>query len=320
VTLANTDLSVSQLCYGTNMLGWMLDQDASDAILDHFVSLGGNFIDTARMYGDWVPNIPAGASERAIGAWLRKRDRSQIVVATKGGGTDMRAGDYRNRATPEDIEKDLGESLEHLGVKTIDLYWLHADNPAGPVEPLVDALLKHQAAGKIRYFGASNWHADRIRQANAYAKSLGKQGFVAAEPFWGLAVPNTEGANAQGYILYYETHMQALHAEGLPVIPYAGQSGGYFAKLDQGGVEGLNDQLKARYDHEANKPRLAAAQALAKKHGVSVNEIALAYLLNQPHPTIPIIGASRPEQLDESVKAVKVKLSTDELAQLRGQG
>jgi aryl-alcohol dehydrogenase-like predicted oxidoreductase len=317
VTIANTDLSVSQLCYGTNMLGTAVDQDRANAILDKFVELGGNFLDSARMYGDWVPG-PAGASERAIGAWLKTRSRDGIVVATKGAAMDMRAGDWRNRVTPEDIEKDLGESLEHLGIATIDLYWLHADNPEAPVEPLIDALLQHQAAGRIRYFGASNWAADRVRAANAYAKSIGKQGFVAVQPFWGLALPNKEGADAQGYQLHYEGNFETLHAEGLPMIPYAGQSGGYFTKLDKGGEEALGDTLTARYDNPANAARLAAVQALAQKHGVSINEIVLAYLVNQPNQTIPIIGASRPDQIEESVKAVQVKLTTDELTQLRG--
>jgi len=317
VTIANTDLSVSQLCYGTNMLGTAVDQDRANAILDKFVELGGNFLDSARMYGDWVPG-PAGASERAIGAWLKTRSRDGIVVATKGAAMDMRAGDWRNRVTPEDIEKDLGESLEHLGIATIDLYWLHADNPEAPVEPLIDALLQHQAAGRIRYLGASNWAADRVRAANAYAKSIGKQGFVAVQPFWGLALPNKEGADAQGYQLHYEGNFETLHAEGLPMIPYAGQSGGYFTKLDKGGEEALGDTLTARYDNPANAARLAAVQALAQKHGVSINEIVLAYLVNQPNQTIPIIGASRPDQIEESVKAVQVKLTTDELTQLRG--
>jgi aryl-alcohol dehydrogenase-like predicted oxidoreductase len=317
VTLNNTDLQVSQLCYGTNMLGWMLDQDASNALLDRFVALGGNFIDTARMYGDWVPDAPAGASERAIGAWLKLRGRENIVVSTKGGAMDMRAGDWRNRVTPEDIAKDLGESLEHLGIATIDLYWLHADNPEAPVGPIIDALLAHQAAGRIRYFGASNWTPARIIEANNYAASKGKQGFVAAEPFWGLALPNLENANAQGYQLHYEGLFEELHASGLPIIPYAGQSGGYFTKVASGGVESVREDVRARYDNPANQGRLAAAKALAEKHGVSINEVVLAYLLNQPYQTIPIIGASRPEQIEESVKAVALKLTPEELSQLR---
>lgn len=317
VTIANTDLSVSQLCYGTNMLGTAIDQAGANALLDTFAAAGGNFIDSARMYGDWVPDIPAGASERAIGAWLKTRSREGIVIATKGGGVDMRAGDWRNRVTPEDIASDIDESLTHLGIATIDLYWLHADNPEAPVEPLVDALIGHQVAGRIRYFGASNWAADRIRAVNAYASSIGRQGFVAVQPFWGLAVPNKANAEAQGYQLHYEGHYETLHAEGMPIIPYAGQSGGYFTKLDKNPGT-LGDALKARYDNLANSARHAAVQALAAERGVSVNEIVLAYLLNQPHQTIPIIGATRPEQITESVKAADVKLTPTELARLRG--
>jgi aryl-alcohol dehydrogenase-like predicted oxidoreductase len=317
LTIADTDLSVSQLCYGTNMLGTAVDQDDSNAILDMFVELGGNFIDTARSYGDWVPDAPPGASERAIGAWLNGKSRSDIVIATKGGQVDMRKGDWRNRVTRDDITQDLGESLEHLGVDTIDLYWLHADNPDAPVQPIIDMLVEHQEAGRIRYFGASNWTASRVQEANAYAASIGKQGFVALQPFWGLAVPNKENAAAQGYQLHYEGNYEELHADGLPMIPYAGQSGGYFAKLIQGDVAALPDMLKSRYENPRNDNRLQAVRRLAEARGVSVNEIALAYLTNQPHQTIPIIGARRPEQLEDSIKAVDVVLSSEELEELR---
>ena len=317
VTLANTNLEVSQLCYGTNMLGTAIDQGRTNEILDTFVELGGNFLDTARSYGDWVPDAPAGASERAIGAWLRGKNRKDIVIATKGCMVDMRAGDWRNRVTPADLAQDLSESLDHLGVESIDLYWLHADNPAAPVQPIMDALIEHQNAGRIRYFGASNWSPERIREANAYAASIGHQGFVACEPFWGLAVPNVENAAQQGYVHYYEDGFQQLHAEGMPMVPYSAQSGVYFTKRDAGGLDAVPEGLRARHDHPANDARLKAAQALAKKHGVSINEVVLAYLTSQPHQTIPIFGASRPEQIRESVKAAALKLSADELSQLR---
>jgi aryl-alcohol dehydrogenase-like predicted oxidoreductase len=320
VTITNTDLSVSRLCYGTNTLGTAVDQGEANALIDRFVSLGGNFIDTARLYGDWVPDAPIGASERTIGAWLKGKSRADIVVATKGGARDYRSGRSRERVTPEDIAKDLGESLDHLGIDTIDIYWLHTDNPAVPVEPLIDALVEHQQAGLIRYFGASNWTADRVRGANAYARSIGRQGFVAIQPFWGLALPNEAAAAPQGYRLHYEGNHESLHAEGLPVIPYASQSGGYFAKRAAGGETALPDGLKARYDHPENARRFEAVKALSRKHGVSINRIVLAYLLSQSRQTIPIIGASKPEQIEESMKAVDVKLTADELAQLRGEG
>jgi len=314
VKLNNTDLSVSRLCYGTNMLGWMLDQGKSNAILDTFAGLGGNFIDTARSYGDWIPDAPAGASERAVGAWLKTRNRDEFVIATKGGFFDMRVGDYRNRVTPDDISVDLGQSLDHLGVDRIDLYFLHTDNPESPVEPIIDALITHREAGRIRHFAASNWAADRIRAANTYAASIGKEGFVASETFWGLALPDVAAAAQQGYVHYYEGEYEDLHAAGLPIIAYAAQSGGYFTKLAAGPV---GDQLAARYANPANQRRLAVVQALAEKHGVSINEIVLSYLLSQPNQTIAIFGGSSPEQVIASAKADSLMLTSEELAALR---
>jgi len=314
VTLNGTDLSVSQLCYGTNMLGWMLDQGKSNAILDRFAELGGNFVDTARSYGDWIPDAPTGASERAIGSWLKTRNRADVVVATKGGFFDMRVGDYRNRCTPDDVAQDLSQSLDHLGIDTIDLYFLHMDNPEAPVQVIVDALIGHQDAGRIRHFAASNWAADRIKAANEYARSIGKPGFVASETFWGLAAPEVAAAAAQGYQHYYEGEYEDLHAAGLPIVAYAAQSGGYFTKLAKGEVQ---EPLASRYGNPVNERRFAAAKSLADKHGVSINEVVLAYMLCQPNQTIPIFGGSSVEQVEESVKAVALELTTDELTQLR---
>lgn len=316
-TLPNTDLSVSTLCYGTNMLGDSIDQGRTDEILDTFVELGGNFLDTARMYGDWNPLNPPGASERAIGAWLKRRQHDGLVIATKGGGMNLRADDWANRCTPGGIAQDLADSLDHLGVESIDLYWLHADNPEAPVEPIIDALIGQQEAGRIRHFAASNWSADRVIAANAYAENIGKPGFVAVQCFWGLAVPDAAAAAQQGYLNYYEGLYEALHAQGMPMVVYGAQSGGYFTKLADGGADALPDGLKARYANPANAGRLAAAQAIAREHGVSLNEVALAYIASQPLITVPIFGGSSPEQVRDSVKAAQVRLSARELASLK---
>lgn len=317
VTLNNTDLGVSQLCYGTNMLGWSIDQQRSNAILDAFAALGGNFIDTARSYGDWMPDAPKGASERAIGAWLKGKNRNDFVIATKGGHFDQRAGDWRNRVNAVDLESDLGESLNHLGIDTIDLYWIHMDNPETPVAELIDFLNNARMEGKIRWFGASNWSDARVLEANAYAKDNGKIGFVAIEPFWGLAKPNEANASAQGYERYFETHGGALKDSGLTIIPYCAQSRGYFSMLEKGG-DAVSDGLKAFYDDPANADRFAAAKTVAARHGVTVSEVVLAYLLNQPGQVIPIFGASSPARIEESVKAVSLTLSADEVAELQG--
>lgn len=317
VALGATELRLSRLCYGTNMLGTAIDQARANELLDTFVGLGGNFIDTARSYGDWVPAAPSGASERAIGAWLKTRKREGLVIATKGAFADMRSGSWAPRVNPGAIAKDIEESLQHLGIAEIDLWWLHADDPSQPVRPLIDALIGQQRAGRIRHFGASNWLPARIREAQAYAKSIGHEGFVAVQPFWGLAVPNRDGAAAQGYGPYYDDGFASLHAEGLTIIPYAGQSRGFFTKLAAGEAS-LPEALAAMYLNDTNRRRFRAVQALATERGVSINQIVLAYLLSQPYPTVPIIGASLPAQLVESVQAAAVSLEPRELERLRG--
>lgn len=310
--LGESDLVVSALCLGTNRLGTALDQAAGDALLDAFHAMGGNFVDTARLYGDWVPDAPPGASERAIGAWLRARGHRDMIVATKGGGRDLRNPSPSSRCTPELIERDLMESREHLGLATIDLYWLHADNPGLPVTELVDALIGFQHAGLIRHFGASNWTPQRIGEAQTYAQSRGHGGFAAVQPFWGLASPNRDAAKAQGYQLHYEEGFGSVHAQGLPMVPYAGQSRGWFTKAAQGD-EAMPANLHAMYDNAINRARLQHVCSIAAAHGATINEIVLAYLLRQPLQTVPIIGAGSPEQLEESAKAAAIHLSAAEL-------
>ncbi|AXB80295.1 aldo/keto reductase [Novosphingobium sp. P6W] len=316
VTISLTDLSVSRLCYGTNMLGWSIDQDRSNRILDRFAELGGNFVDTARSYGDWMPGAPKGASERALGAWLKTRKREDVIVSTKGGHFDMRAGDYRNRVNPVDLASDLNESLDHLGVDAIDLYWVHMDNPETPVDELIDFLADAKAAGKIRWYGASNWAPERVIAANDYAKANGKPGFIAYQPFWGLGKPHEGNAAQEGYQLYFEDHGGALREGDLAIVPYCGQSRGFFSMLEKG-EDTVPDTLKAFFDNPANAKRFEAAKAIASGHDVSVAQVVLAYLLNQPGQVVPIFGASSPQRVEESAKAADLKLSVEELAKLR---
>lgn len=317
LNLPNTDLTVSQLCLGTNQFGTALDDNSAGAILDAFAALGGNFIDTARSYGDWMPGAPRGASEQCLGRLLQQRDRAKWVVATKGCEFDYRAGDFALRVTPENLREDLGNSLAALQTDYIDLYWLHRDDPSRPVSAIMDALIAEQQAGRIRHFGCSNWIPERIKNAQSYAQSIGHDGFVACQPMWGLAEPDREVMQMQSPGGYYEDGYQALHTGGLSMIPYSSQSRGFFHKLATAGEDGLPDDLRALYLNDANRRRLPVLQELARKHGVSINQVALGYLLSQPHPTVPIIGASRPEQLADSDAACKLHLGAGELAALR---
>tara|TARA_R110002094_G_scaffold25515_10_gene37792 strand:- start:1769 stop:2758 length:990 start_codon:yes stop_codon:yes gene_type:complete len=313
LALPGTPLQVSQLCLGTNQFGTALNDQQAGAILDAFAACGGNFIDTARSYGDWIPDAPRGASEQCLGRLLQERDRQQWVLATKGCEFDYRAGDFALRVSPEHLREDLANSLEALRTDYIDLYWLHRDDPSQPVGTVVDALVAEQKAGRIRYFGCSNWSPERIQEAQNYARSIGHAGFVACQPMWGLAEPDREAMQMYSPGGYYDDGYHALHGEGLSMIPYSSQSRGFFYKLATGGEDSLPDNLRALYLNDANRNRLPVLQRLAQARGLSINQIALAYLLSQPHTTVPIIGASRPEQLADSDGACRVSLSQAEL-------
>ncbi len=230
IPLPRTGLTVSQLCLGTNQFGTALDEPRAHEMLDTFRALGGNFIDTAHGYADWIPSAPRAASEHCIGRWLARQRRDSVVIATKGCEFDYRAG-FTPRVTPEHLRTDLEGSLAALGTDYIDLYWLHRDDPSHPVEAILDALIAHQRAGRIRHFGCSNWSVSRIQLAQRYAASIGHEGFVACQPMWGLAEPDRAAMQQFAPGGYYEDGYRALHEAGLTMIPYSGQSRGIFASV-----------------------------------------------------------------------------------------
>jgi len=318
IALNKTKLNVSQLCLGTNMFGTALNEEAAGKILDVYFANGGNFIDTAYSYGDWIPNIPTGASETTLGKLLAKKKRSDYVIATKGCEFDYRAGDFALRVTPDHLAADLNGSLERLGVDTIDLYWLHRDDASKPVSAIIDALIGHQSAGRIGAFGCSNWSVERIQQAQQYAASLGHEGFVAVQPMWGLAEPDRTAMMTYAPGGYYEDGYVAVHKLGLTMIPYSGQSRGIFTKLAAGATkETLGPDVAALYYNDKNLHKLEVIKQIAARRKVSINDVVLAYLTSQPLPTIPIVGASRVEQLEESIRACALQLDAGELDQLR---
>ena len=170
LTIPNTDLKVSALCLGAGGLGTRVSPKDSLRLLDEFVQQGGNFLDTAHIYAAWVPG-GEGVSERVIGHWLRtRRIREDIIVGTKGGHPHLYSMDVP-RLSPAEIAQDLQESLERLHVDTIDLYWLHRDDPNRPVAELIETLTEAVRQNKIRYFGFSNWTVGRMRAALDYARA-----------------------------------------------------------------------------------------------------------------------------------------------------
>lgn len=318
LVLPRTNLTVSVLCLGTDRFGTAIEQAQAFRLLDNFFAAGGNFVDTAHVYADWVPGAPKCASEKTIGRWLKAGNhRHEIVIATKGGHPDLATLD-RPRLSRAELQRDLDESLTCLQTDSIDLYWLHRDDPSIPAGELIEWLHEQTVAGKIRCFGCSNWRAERIREAIDYAVAHDLPGFVANQPEWSLAVPNPS-ARTDPLLVPFDRAAFDLHRQtGLAVIPYSAQAKGFFSKLEAQGAEGLPEEYREAYDSETNRRRFERARRLAQKYAVSINQIALAYLLGQPFTTVPVIGSRTLEQLDDSLKAADLRLTPEEINELQG--
>lgn len=311
IPLPGTPLAVSPLCLGGVPFGTTITEAESFALLDRFVALGGNFLDTARIYSDWVPG-ELRRSERILGDWIAARGhRNRLVLATKGAHPFIDSLD-RPRTAAAEIRDDLEGSLRTLRTDVIDLYWLHRDDETRPVGHFIDLLNVFLREGKIRAFGASNWTASRLRAAHDYAKKSGQQGFSANQPFWCLGVAASRPPPFTGFVKFYADTYRFHRETGLAVIPYTSQANGFFSKLARG------DTGLEKHDFHV-PPNLAAGRIvaeLAAAKGVAPSAIVLAYLWSRPFPVVPIIGSRTLAQLEEAIAALPVRLSPAELTAL----
>lgn len=288
-----------------------LDSDdipKSFAILDHAFSLGVTGLETARRYGK-------GRNEALMGRWIAERKiRDQIVVVTKGGFPEG----GQSRLDAVEITKDLEESLAQLGVEQIDLYLLHKDDPARPVEPIVDVLDQHVASGKIAAFGASNWSCERIAAANAYAARAGLTPMAAASPHFSVVEP-TEASRAS-------QKMETLSGEAgrssrawyaanqLAVLAYGTLGQGFLSgrfRADNLGsfTSPMDRYIASTFGTERNFAILARAEEVGKRLGITAAQVALAYVLSQPMNLFVALGTSNIERLAANVAASSLELA-----------
>jgi len=314
--IGETDLEASCLCLGGALFGSTLSEGESFALMDAFVEMGGNFLDTAHGYADWVEGFRGLCiSEKTIGRWMKSRgNRDSMLVGTKGGWVN-----FRTRAlmsSREELLTQIERSLRELQADCIDIYWLHRDDPKYPVSHFIDLLNEECDLGHIRCFGCSNWTVARIREANAYAAAHDMRGFTANQMWWSLAVPDldaygdptTVGMDDEGMRLHRET--------GIVAVPYSSQAKGFFNKLDRQGLEGMDGFCRRIFGSRQNVERLPRVKEVAASLDASIAQVVLAWLLAQPFLTIPVIGCRTIEQLRDTVKATQVELSDAQVSYL----
>ena len=302
IALPSLDLPVSRLALGTAWFDAARYDDIA-TLLDTFVDLGGNLIDTAENYRD---------AERIIGRWLVESGRrGDVVVATKGG----HPYEGRNRITRDDIGRDLAGSLDRLRLDTVDLYLLHRDDPAVPVGRVVELLNEHVEAGRFRAYALSNWSTERLDEADAFARSHDLRTFAASSPNLSLArwsSPPWDGvvsASDRAARAWYERR-------GVPLIAWSPQAAGWFAVRDAAGLDDEARRVLTAYDTVDNRERRRRAAALGAARGFEPSEVALAWVLNQPFPTIAVAGGRTPAELRSNARALDVSLGSAELAWL----
>jgi aryl-alcohol dehydrogenase-like predicted oxidoreductase len=303
IKIPNTELEVSNLCFGTSSLGTSTKGKDADRLIGEFVEAGGCFFDTAHCYSFWVEN-GLGASERELGACLKRLGYwEDVIVATKGGHPDGGAGYLRpDRYISESIIKsDISESLDRLGTDRIDLYFLHRDDQRVPVAEIMDILNNEIEIGRLQYIGASNWSIERIVEANDYASKNGLQGFVASQVQWSLATPNWEIGIDPTMRYVTKADAEFYEKSKMPIIAYSSTAGGYFSGKDAGS------------DNAPNRERFKRASELAQKLGYTATQIALAYLMNQKASVIPIFRTSNSEHLREIMASADISLDNDQV-------
>jgi aryl-alcohol dehydrogenase-like predicted oxidoreductase len=310
--IQGTDKPISRLVLGTVMIN-RDEPEQSFALLDQALELGYTTLDTAHVYAD-------GDIERTIGDWMQERgNREQVFIIGKGAHPN---GD-RKCVTPWDIGADLLDTLARLQTDYVDLYLLHRDDPDVPVSEIVDALEEHRRAGRIHAFGGSNWTHQRIAEANEYAASHDCAQFAASSPNFSLAEqvgdPWGEGsgsvtlsgsANASAREWYRET--------GTPVLAWSSLAHGFFSgRMTRDNYAELADgACKSGYCYEVNFEKLDRVAELADKKGLSIPQIALIYVVSQPMPVFPLIGAQNRVELEASLVASTMRLTPDEIAYL----
>ncbi|RWN09494.1 MAG: oxidoreductase [Mesorhizobium sp.] len=272
-------------------------------LLDAFFEAGGNLFDTGYVYG-------GGYTEKLLGEWLKNRGvRAQSVVIAKGAHSPL--------CYPDVIGKQLDQTLERLQTDHVDVYFMHRDNPDVPVGEFVDAMDREVKAGRIRGpFGGSNWTMERMDEAIAYAERTGKQkpgalsnNFSLAEmlePIWaGCVTSSTDPWKAW------------LTSRQMPNFAWSSQGRGFFT--DRAGRDKQdNEELVRVWYSERNFGRRDRAVELAARLGKSPIHIALAYVLAQPFPSIPLIGPRTLDELDDSLRALDITLSQADLEWLDG--
>lgn len=305
--LGQSDLLVAPLALGCNVFGWTVTEDATAfRILDAFVDGGFNLLDTADAYPRWAPGCQGGESEAMMGNWLAQPgNREKVVLATKVG-SDMGEGKNLRK---EYILRAVEASLKRLRTDHIDLYQSHWDDLDTPQEETLAAYDELVASGKVRWIGASNFSAERLRSALQ----------ISAEKEWPAYVTFQTRYNLFSRDEFEEQYVRLCEEQGLSVLTYYSLASGFLTgkyRHESHFGQSARGTSMPKYYNERGLRILAAMDRVAERTGAAHATIALAWLMTRPMVAAPISSATGVEQLHQLMRAAELKLSAEDLSEL----
>ncbi|MCR4622397.1 MAG: aldo/keto reductase [Clostridiales bacterium] len=308
----NNGLTVSPLGLGTAQYGTGVEEKEAFWQLDRYTECG-NLIDTAHVYGDWMPG-ERYKSERVIGRWLKASGkRESVVISTKCAHPPI--GDMTaSRLGKAEIVKDVDESLSALGTDCIDILFLHRDDVSMPVDEILFSLEQLRGQGKIRYYGCSNWTLDRIKQAGTASKKNGFAGFSCNQLMWSLARADKQNVKDKTLVAMDEATFAFHASSGLAAMGYNALANGYFTKKSRG--EAIKPGVSAKYDTPQNARTFEKLKALSLESGLDITVLSLLYFSAQPFPAVPLVSYSGRGQMEEALKVLETEPSQELLKAL----
>jgi aryl-alcohol dehydrogenase-like predicted oxidoreductase len=310
-TLGRSGCAVSRLCLGAMTFGSEADETSSHALLDTFVAAGGNFVDTADVYS-------TGESEQIIGRWLASRpaDVTESVVLATKGRFPMDDSPNGVGLSARHLTRALDSSLRRLGVDAVDLYQVHAFDPWTPLDETLRVLDGFARAGKIRYYGLSNFTGWQLTKAVGLARELGLAAPVTLQPQYSLLVREIE----------WEI-LPAARDAGLGLLPWSPLGGGWLSGKYRRGERpsratrlgedpGRGMEAWERRGTERTWNVIGAVQDVAEAGDISMAEVALAWVTDRPGVTATILGARTVEQLEANLRAADLHLTHEQTAAL----
>lgn len=309
VRIGNTDVEVSTLCMGTDLIGSKHDQEKSNTLFDFFYDKGGSFIDTANFYASWYPGCVGGESETVIGNWMKSRgNRNNIQISSKLA-FDYPGSDGGLNAA--EIERECEKSLKRMQTDYIDIYYAHRDDFDTPLEETMEAFHRLIKAGKVRAIGASNLWLWRIAEANALSSLKEWTPYSVIEQRYTYLRPR-HGADFGPQICIDEDMKRFADHHNITMIGYSILLQGAYTRDDK--------PMPAQFAGPESDERLAALNAVANAVGATPNQVIIAWMRQSTPFVLPIIAGSKTEQLDENIQALNLHLSDEQMETLNTAG